>query len=172
MGSIQQIERGVMDGSFAVGVIPAHRASASLRYDPLFGETMYLYCGTAHALFDADHAALDWPALRRRGDFAGLGYHSPNMELAHGRQLRRQATAYEQEAIATLILSGRFVGFLPDHYAEGFVQRGKMQAVAPARLHYTCDFVSVLRRSPQPPRAALAFHQALLAAHDRALTSA
>ena len=29
--SIQAIERGVMDGSFAVGVIPAHRASASLR---------------------------------------------------------------------------------------------------------------------------------------------
>ena len=28
-----------------------------------------------------------------------------------------------------------------------------------------CDFVSVLRRSPAPARAAQAFHQALLAAH-------
>ncbi|HRN76887.1 LysR family transcriptional regulator [Ottowia sp.] len=165
VGSIQDIERGVMDGSFAVGVIPAHRASASLRYDRLFGETMYLYCGAAHELFGADHAALDWPALRRRGDFAGLGYHSPNMELAHGRQLKRKATAFEQEAIATLILSGRFVGFLPDHYADAFVQRGQMGAVAPQVLHYACDFLSVLRRSPRPSRAALAFHQALLAAH-------
>ena len=40
-----------------------------------------------------------------------------------------------------------------------------MRAVAPRMLTYACDFVSVLRRSPQPPRAALAFHQALLAAH-------
>ena len=168
VGSIQAIERGVMDGSFAVGVIPAHRASASLRYDPLVGETMYLYCGAAHELFEADHATLDWPALRRRDDFAGLGYHSPNMELAHAERLPRKATAFEQEAIATLILSGRFVGFLPDHYAESFVRRGQMQAVAPEQLHYTCDFVSVLRRSPQPPRAALAFHQALLAAHAAA----
>ena len=165
VGSIQDIERGVMDGSFAVGVIPEHRAAASLRYDRLFGETMYLYCGTTHALFNEEHAALDWPALRARKDFAGLGYHSPNMELAHGEQLKRRATAYEQEAIATLILSGRFVGFLPDHYAEPFVQRGQMRAVAPRVLTYACDFVSVLRRSPQPSRAALAFHQALLAAH-------
>ena len=165
VGSIQHIERGVMDGSFAVGVIPAHRASASLRYDPLFGETMHLYCGAQHALFKQKHPALDWQTLRARKDFAGLGYHSPNMALAHGQRLKRQATAFEQEAIATLILSGRFVGFLPDHYAEGFVQRGQMRAVAPRTLHYACDFVSVLRRSPQPPRAALAFHQALLAAH-------
>ena len=164
VGSIQTIERGVMDGSFAVGVIPEHRASASLRYDRLFGETMYLYCGAAHPLFAAD-AALDWAGLRRRGDFAGLGYHSPNMALAHAERLPRKATAFDQEAIATLILSGCFLGFLPDHYAEAFVRRGQMRAVQPERLHYECDFVSVLRRSPQPPRAALAFHGALLRAH-------
>ncbi len=165
VGSIQQIERGVMDGSFAVGVIPAHRAAASLRYQRLFGETMYLYGGQQHPLCQSEHPALDWQGMRARKDFAGLGYHSPNMELAHGRQLRRRATAYEQEAIATLILSGRFVGFLPDHYADDFVRRGLMRAIHPSTLQYACDFVSVLRRSPQPARAALAFHRALRAAH-------
>ena len=163
--SIQAIERGVMDGSFAVGIIPAHRASATLRYDRLFGETMYLYCGAGHALAGAAPDALDWEKLRRRGDFAGLGYHSPNMELAHAERLRRRATGFEQEAIATLILSGRYLGFLPDHYAAAFVQRGQMQAVSAAKLRYRCEFVGVLRRSPQPSRAALAFHRALLDAH-------
>ena len=165
VGSIRQIERGVMDGSFAVGVIPEHRASATLRYDTLFGETMYLYCGPGHALFTADGAALDWAGLRKRGDFAGLGYHSPNMELAHAERLPRRATGFEQEAIATLILSGEFLGFLPDHYADAFVQRGQMRAVHPQLLNYRCDFVSVLRRSPQPSRAAQLFHDCLLAAH-------
>jgi len=165
VGSIQDIERGVIDGSFAVGVIPEHRASASLRYQRLFDETMHLYCGAGHPLFGADHRRLDWAALRRRGDFAALGYHSPNMALAHAQRLPRQATGFEQEAIALLILSGRFVGFLPEHYAAPFVAGGQMQAVAPARLNYGCDFVSVLRRSPQPSRAAQAFHQALLRTH-------
>ena len=165
VGTIQAIERGVLDGSFAVGVIPAHRSARSLRYDRLFGEIMRLYCGTGHALFNSERVVLDWKALRARSDFAGLGYHSPNMALAHGRHLQRAATAFDQEAIATLILSGQFVGFLPEHYAQAFVQRGQMRAVAPAKLHYACDCVSVLRRSPQPARAALAFHQALRAAH-------
>lgn len=165
VGTIQAIERGVMDGSYAVGVIPTHRASASLRYDPLFGETMRLYCAPGHPLFGAPDPALDWAGLRRRRDFAGLGYHSPNMELAHARQLPRSATGFDQEAIATLILSGCFLGFLPEHYAEAFVRAGRMQAVRPQLLRYECDFVSVLRRSPQPARAALAFHRALLAAH-------
>ena len=40
-----------------------------------------------------------------------------------------------------------------------------MRAVNSALLHYACDFVSVLRRSPQPSRAAQAFHQCLLQAH-------
>lgn len=165
IGRIQDIERGVMDGRYAVGVIPAHRAAASLRYERLFGETMQLYCGAGHPLFGADHRGLGWEALRRRNDFAGLGYHSPNLELAHGRRLTRGATGHEQEAIATLVLSGCFVGFLPDHYAEPFVRQGRLQVVAPQRLHYEAEFVSVLRRSPQPSRAALAFHDALLAAH-------
>lgn len=165
VGTIQAIERGVMDGSLAVGVIPAHRSAASLRYDRLFGETMHLYCAPGHPLFDAAAARLDWDGLRRRGDFAGLGYHSPNMALAHARGLPRAATGFDQEAIATLILSGRFLGFLPEHYAEAFVRQGRMRALQPERLRYACDFVGVLRRSPRPPRAALAFHQALLAAH-------
>ena len=165
VGSIQQIEHGVMDGSFAVGVIPEHRASATLRYERLFDETMYLYCGGDHALFEAADTPMDWASLRRRSDFAGLGYHSPNMELAHAERLPRSATGFEQEAIATLILSGQFLGFLPDHYADSFVQRGQMRAVNPGLLHYRCDFVSVLRRSPQPSRAAKLFHDSLLAAH-------
>ncbi len=167
VGSIQSIERGVLDGSFAVGVIPSHRASATLRYDSLFGETMYLYCGAGHPLFEQKRDTLDWATLRSRKDFAGLGYHSPNMELAHGQRLQRRATAFEQEAIATLILSGHFVGFLPDHYADAFVQRGQLRAVRPQLLRYACDFVSVLRRSPTPSRAALAFHSCLLAAHEQ-----
>ena len=165
VASLPAIERGVMDGSFALGVIPAHRASASLRYHRLFGETMHLYCGAAHPLANTEQPALDWRGLRTRTDCAGLGYHSPNMELAHRRRLPRAATGFEQEAIATLILSGRFVGFLPEHYADAFVQRGQLRAVNPSLLHYRCDFVSVLRRSPQPARAAQAFHRALVQAH-------
>ncbi|ODS90414.1 MAG: LysR family transcriptional regulator [Comamonas sp. SCN 65-56] len=164
VGSISAIERGVMDGSFQVGIIPAHRSSQSLVYADLFGETMRLYCGRGHAFFNAPHAALDWDALRRH-PFAGLGYHSPNMELSHEARLMRAATGFDQESIATLVLSGRFLGFLPDHYAQAFEGQGRLQAVRPDLFHYHCQFVSLLRRSPAPSRAALLLQQCLVQAH-------
>ncbi|WCM93115.1 LysR family transcriptional regulator [Acidovorax sp. NCPPB 2350] len=164
VGSINAIERGVIDGSYQVGIIPAHRSSQSLRYTELFGETMLLYCGEGHPLFGADHTALDWDAVRTH-PFAGLGYHSPNMELSHRARLTRAATGFDQESIATLILSGRYLGFLPDHYAEAFERRGRLQAVRPDVLRYECRFVSLVRRSPAPSRAAQAFGECLVQAH-------
>ena len=164
VGSINTIERGVIDGSYQVGIIPAHRSSQSLVYTDLFAETMLLYCGAGHPLFGADHAALDWDAVRGY-QFAGLGYHSPNMELSHQARLTRSATGFDQESIATLILSGCYLGFLPDHYAEAFERQGRMQAVQPAQFRYACQFVSLVRRSPAPARAVQAFAQCLAQAH-------
>lgn len=168
---LNAIERGVLDGRFQVGIIPGHRSSDTLVYQPLFDETMLLYCGAAHELFDAPLAQLptDWEALRRYR-FAGLGYHSPNMELAQQVRLSRQATGYDQESIATLILSGQFLGFLPDHYAEAFVRQGRLQAVRPQSFGYRCSFFSIVRASPQSARVTRAFQACLLQAHGESLS--
>ncbi|SEF25396.1 LysR family transcriptional regulator [Variovorax sp. NFACC27] len=166
VGSINAIEQGVLEGNFQIGIIPAHRASKSLVYADLFDETMLLYCGAGHPLFGVSHDRLTWARLREH-HFAGLGYHSPNMELSHRAKLSRMATGFDQEAIATLILSGRFLGFLPDHYAQVFEERGLMKAVLPARFNYACRFVSLLRRSPKPSRAVLAFQECLEQAHRK-----
>jgi DNA-binding transcriptional LysR family regulator len=165
---INAIERGVLDGQFQVGVIPGHRSSETLAYAPLFDETMLLYCGATHALFQGEPADMDWDALRAYA-FAGLGYHSPNMDLSQQVRLPRKATGYDQESIATLILSGRFLGFLPDHYAQAFVRSGQMRAVQPALFRYACQFFSIVRRSPQPSRVTQAFQDCLRQAHPKAL---
>lgn len=164
--STNGIERGLLDGAYHVGIIPAHRTSKALSYTDLFGESMLLYCGVGHALFDANNEALSWAKVRKL-PFAGLGYHSPNMELSHRERLERAATGYDQEAIATLVLSGAYLGFLPDHYAESFVKAGQLRAVCPRRFRYSCRFVSVIRRSPAPSRVVRAFADCLLAAHRR-----
>lgn len=167
VSNINAIERGVMDGRFQVGIIPAHRSSASLVYKELFTEQMQLYCAAGHPLYGADHQALDWEALRLY-PFAGLGEHSPNMELSHSARLPRKATGFDQEAIATLIRSGCYLGFLPDHYARSLEASGHLQVIAPERFHYECHFVAMWRLSPQPSRAAQAFIECLVKAHGAA----
>ncbi len=163
---LNAIERGVLDGQFQVGVIPGHRSSGLLSYDELFGETMYLYCAPTHPLFAASQAQqpADWEALRAHA-FAGLGYHSPNMEISQRVQLSRSATGYDQESIATLILSGCYLGFLPDHYAQSFVQSGQMRALNPQVFSYGCSFFCIMRASPQAARVTQAFRAALLQHH-------
>jgi len=166
VATIQSIERGVMDGTYQLGIIPEHRRSESLAYDELFGETMLLYCAPGHPLFSAPSAALTWADVRQHA-FAGLGYHSPNMEVSHRERLQRSATAFDQESVATFILSGDFLGFLPDHYAQGFVQAGQMRVVSPAAFAYQCHFSAIVRRSPEPSRATRIFQQCLHQAHSR-----
>ena len=87
------------------------------------------------------------------------------MELSHRTGLQRKATGFDQEAIATLVLSGRYLGFLPDHYAATFVQQGSMRPVLPRRFRYECRFLSVMRRSPQPSRPAQLFSEMLTTAN-------
>jgi LysR family transcriptional regulator, transcriptional activator for bauABCD operon len=164
VSTLNGIERGVLDGQFQIGIIPGHRNSDTLEYTRLFDEAMLLYCGAGHALFDADAANLDWENLRQH-PFAGLGYHSPNMEISQAQRLTRSATGFDQESIATLILSGKFLGFLPIHYAQSFVALGQMRAVKPELFNYACDFFGIVRRSPQPSRATRAFLGCLREVH-------
>ncbi|MCW5575148.1 MAG: LysR family transcriptional regulator [Burkholderiales bacterium] len=164
---INAIERGIIDGQFQVGIIPGHRRSDSFAYDALFGETMLLYCGASHPLFKAADKGMNWNGLAAF-QFAGLGYHSPNMELSQKKHLRRNATAFDQEGIANLILSGKFLGFLPDHYAASFVALNRMRAIRPALFRYQCVFHCILRRSPEPSRATRAFQACLIETHRSA----
>jgi DNA-binding transcriptional LysR family regulator len=164
VSTLNGIERGVLDGQFQIGIIPGHRSSDTLEYTRLFDESMLLYCGAGHALFALDAPELDWDSLRQHA-FAGLGYHSPNMEISQAQRMARSATGFDQESIATLILSGKFLGFLPIHYAQSFVAAGQMRAVRPELFHYECDFFGIVRRSPQPSRATRAFQACLEQSH-------
>lgn len=160
---INAIERGVMEGRFHLGVIPNHRPSSSLDYFRLFDEQMYLYCATGHSLFDT--AGNNLSAARvRQCKYVGIGYHSPNMEVSRKLNLQRHATAHDQEAVAHLVLSGKYLGFLPEHYAETFVARGVMRPLLPDTFHYVCQFSAIVRHSPPPNRVVQTLLDALVAA--------
>jgi DNA-binding transcriptional LysR family regulator len=154
----------VIEGRFHIGIIPDHRPSASLDYHPLFQEQMYLYCGSDHALYATPDTGLSADRVRHHR-YVGIGYHSPNMEVTRQLGQRRDATAYDQEAVAHLVLSGRYLGYLPEHYAAGFVGEGKMRALLPDTFQYVCRFSAILRHSPAPSRVVATMLSALTAAH-------
>ncbi|GGB97189.1 LysR family transcriptional regulator [Marinobacterium zhoushanense] len=165
---VNQIEKGVLDGRYHVGIIPTHRPSSSLKYIPLFGENMHLYCGRGHPLFE--HAAsADADAIRSQR-YAGLSFHSPNMETGRKHGLEKSAVANDQEGIATLIRSGAYIGYLPDHYAAPFVASGEMRQIEQSRFDYYCEFAALYRKSPAPTRLVQRFLNALQESHGSTIT--
>jgi DNA-binding transcriptional LysR family regulator len=161
---INSIERGIMDGTYHIGVIPEHRPSSSLDYTRLFEEKMHLHCGSTHVLFARDDTQLT------RADvlsykYAGLGYHSPNMEQGRELGITRDATAYDQEGIITLLLSGRYLGYLPDHYARSFAEQGLVRPLCTELFHYVCQYSAVVRHAPRPSRVIQTFLDELARSH-------
>ena len=163
---LSSIEPLVMDGTYEIGIVPLHRESSCLNYYPLFTEEMYLYCGKEHPLYDASHSELDWDDLKKYA-YAGLAYHSPNMDLADNFQLEREAAANDQESIATLLLSGCFIGFLPDHYADSFVQKKILQRIDRDQFTYQVQYSAIMRQSPGPSRLVSTMMDCLLEAHGK-----
>ncbi|MDB1124124.1 LysR family transcriptional regulator [Vibrio algarum] len=156
---VNDIEKGVLEGQYHVGIIPPHRRSASLEYMPLFGEQMYMYCGKGHSLFG--HLTKVTDELIMAQKYAGLSFSSPNMETGRALNLHRSAAATNQEGISTLIQSGQYIGFLPEHFARIMVAGGSMRKIDNSRFAYYCEFAAIHRKSPKPTRLVKEFLAAL-----------
>ncbi|MCE0493698.1 LysR family transcriptional regulator [Vibrio salinus] len=156
---VNQIEKGVLEGEYHVGIIPPNRRSASLHYMPLFGEQMFLYCGRHHPFYGRAKPVSDTEIIAQR--YAGLSFSSPNMGKGQALGFQKTAEASDQEGIATLISSGRYIGFLPDHFANSLVKNGMLSKIDNSSFSYNCQFTAIYRKSPQPPLLVQLFLNAL-----------
>jgi DNA-binding transcriptional LysR family regulator len=162
---INDIEQGVIDGRFQIGLIPMHRHSSRLSYYQLFEEQMYLYCGEKHPLYGLDDKTIDRQDVIN-SKYVGLGYHSPNMETGRNLKQQRSATVFDQEAILHFIRSGRYLGYLPDHYANSFSHSDKLRPILTDIFQYQCVFEAVTQRSPKRARILQTFLSCLQQAHS------
>ena len=144
MSTPGEIERGLIDGRLHVGAVPLITPLSGLDYSLLYEERSYLYCSHEHPLFaqaasvtDAQLAAADAviPAYRMTAEAIGLH-----------QLLSFAASATDREGIAFLILTGSYIGFLPDHYAATWVEKGQMVALDPQRLHFDSKIAIALRK--------------------------
>ncbi|WP_367648812.1 LysR family transcriptional regulator [Ruegeria arenilitoris] len=164
------IETLVISGRLDVGIIALHRPSTSLNYAPLYGENMFLYCGREHPLFDAPDHELKTSDLLRY-NYAGLSVNSPNLIVGQQLGFRRSAKVQNEQALAILILSGRYLGYLPDHFAQEFVNTAQMRRLLPEETHYRTRFAAVTRKNPEPTRVTRLFLDVLLSEHSNSVPS-
>ena len=89
----------------------------------------------------------DEPALDEicAADYVGRGYMAEN-HRPHDLRFNQGTDAYTMEAIATLVFSGTYIGYLPTHYAATWVAEGRMRAIRPRQLAYDSEFHCITRQ--------------------------
>ena len=140
-----QIETAILDGQLHIGVVPDLRTLPGLNYIPLYKEKSLLYCSREHPLFDTDDAALSDTDLAKY-DAVLPAYPQAARIKRQQKALLATASSTDREGTAFLILSGRYLGFLPTHFAERWVREGELKAVQPGSRKFVTHYSAITRK--------------------------
>jgi DNA-binding transcriptional LysR family regulator len=154
--SPDEIERRLLDQRLHVGIAPVMHEIAGLSFRYLFDEINYLYCGKGHPLFDRPDSEITTSDLVK-SQYVKKGYAvNSNLQQANSAMGKR-VVGFHVEAFALLILSGRYIGFLPEHYASVWESSGEMRRVLPKRYEAVVSFASMTARGRPHTKALDAF---------------
>ncbi len=130
IASPQSVEQSVAEGRRDVAIGPLSQALPGLNYQALSMESHSLYCGAGHPWFRRSDATITHSDFLS-AHFSVRAYRYFDDVYRFGRATAN-ASVSSMEAQEILVLSGKFIGFLPDHAAARWVKSGDMRAVKPA----------------------------------------
>lgn len=118
------VERAVAEKKAAIGITICKSNLPALAYQVIASEQTSMYCGRGNPGFDVDEQSArqllsDSAAYVRRGY---LVQETVPAAFAEGAR----ALSFHVEGTLQLLLSGEFVGIVPDHIADPWVQRGEL----------------------------------------------
>ncbi|MDO6728246.1 LysR substrate-binding domain-containing protein [Cognatishimia sp. 1_MG-2023] len=143
-----ELEIRVLDGRLdgAVGLFP-HRID-SLEYLPLFEEEHRLYCSVKHPLADGSVSIEDL----KKHPYVGREYVDLIEGLEPPEGFDVGATARHMEGLILLLRTQKYFGYLPDHTARPWIERGLLTEInAPGTIR-TGKFLLALRREKHRSR--------------------
>lgn len=158
------VELSVLNGQASVGIGVSRHALSGLRYQPLYDEETYLYCGASHPLFNCEKKKQ--LSLLKQSESISRGYSRDSLR-SDQLPCQTTATAFHEEGIALLILSGKFVGYLPAQFASRWVESGHMKAVMAHRFHYKAPVALITSKTTQPSKLLATFIDYVVSLHDR-----
>lgn len=135
-----ELQQQILDNRLdvAIGHFPVN--VSNLVTVPLYNEQHWLYCSDSHPLF---HDGKE-NELHHHG-FVTRSYWNRS-ELTRRGFVASAASVESMEAQLILILSGKYIGYLPEHCAKQWVVQGKLRQIFPERFSYQAMFSLICRR--------------------------
>lgn len=132
--SPNEMEARIIDGDVDIGISPIIRKIPTLQYEERIVENSFVYCGRNHPLFSVPDEEINISDIID-SDIVHSDY------IFNDEMIKPIDKGYIKsnhlEASAILILSGRYLSFLTDYYAEHWVSRGEMRKFKPDKLFST-----------------------------------
>ncbi len=150
-----EILRDLASGRLHLAIASFPRIASGLAYMELYSERHHFCCGAGHPLFIAPDAAIDIAEVRRHR-IVGRSYWGARDMKAFALPEPR-ATVSDMEAEARLILSGRYLGHLPEHYARAFVAAGRLRSLRPDIFAWSAPFQAAFDPAMREKRVAKLF---------------
>lgn len=155
-----ELEQAVLEERLHLAIGAFHHRLSGLHYRPLFEEEQNLYCSSEHPFFSREQDSLTIEEIGA-ADYVDRGYVAENRR-PYELRFSNVFSAFSMEAIATLVFSGTYIGYLPTHYATGWVERGRLRAIMPERLSYCSAFHCITRQGQDIQPGLAGFLEALL----------
>ena len=148
VSSMANIERTILNDEADVGFIPYHRKLEGLDYIHLYSDACYVYVAPSHPLASMSKSEQAAKVDSFPASHAGLKPHEGVNEQISNMNL--SAISYFYDSRLALILSGRYIGFLPENYAQKWVEAGEIVPVARDFRSYHLGMAIIYKKTAQP----------------------
>ncbi|MCU1747875.1 LysR family transcriptional regulator [Pseudomonas sp. 6D_7.1_Bac1] len=155
-----EMERLLLQQRLDLAIGYFSQVQSAFDYRPIFAETQHLYCAVGHPLFTNN--APNEEALRNTDRVDHPYRFLRSDEPLHSKL--SSARSEQVEGTLAFILSGKHVGYLPEHFARSWEDKGLLKAVGQPELSFDVTFHLARHRAQVPGDAQLAFEEDLLAA--------
>lgn len=161
----------VADGSAHLAISLSDTRARDLASYHLFDETLDLFCGIGHSLFDRpDHQISE--AMLATFPYSSRGHLEAKTLSIVTREFCRGDVGHGSQAQLTLVLSGRDLGYLPQHLAAPFVASGRLRCVRPDINRRSVPVHVISRESSGEGKLVAILRSCFVAAHRSGVTLA
>lgn len=148
-----KMEKALLENRLNIAIGPFRQISDALESTLVYQETQLLCCGRGHPAFGlSDRQQID-DAIAD-SDYAARSYNDESFNLDDTKFIKSVSTS-NMEALLALILTGRYVGYLPRHFCEAWVDRGEIWTLLPEFYSYGVPISVVHRKNHKDPRVLL-----------------
>jgi DNA-binding transcriptional LysR family regulator len=146
--SISNIERLLLKDKAHIGIFPSYQQIEGLNYVPLSSEPIFLCCSKYHPFFSKDDAQISDDELA----FTPAIHPGIDIDTAGREQLQKLnlcARAYQFDTRKAMILSGKYIGFMPQSYIQQELTAGEARIIQPTQRTYQFNLSLVNKKAPR-----------------------